>query len=122
MKGKALNHTVFWDNIKCVSGLTMFSDNKTDKKGQKNYYSPDAITFNLECVFETLDKEKLTYEEITNFIQEQTAFLKEYGYEVEEIIYTEGLFIPDRIDAFFIKIYEDLENKSYKKLIYQKKK
>ena len=121
MKGKALNHTVFWDNIKCISGLTMFFSEEADKESGKNYYSPDAISFNLECIFEILNKEQLTYEEITNFIQEQVAFLREYGYEIEEIIYTEGLFIPDYIDALFVRTYENLENKNGKRLIYKKK-
>ena len=60
-----------------------------------------GIDFDLDKLLNKLKSNKVDV--IVLYIQKNLSFLKEYGYEVEEIIYIPHLSIPDIIYVSFLK-------------------
>ncbi len=64
-----------------------------------------GIDFDLKKLLDETNSNEV--DSIIAYIQEKLFFLKEYGYEIEEIIYIPHLFISDTIYVSFFKPITD---------------
>ena len=104
-----------------------FSDKKLISLLEKNSipsnFSKDengylmAIDFNLEKLLNEINSNEVN--SIVFHIQEKLSFLKEYGYEIEEIIYVPHLLKPGKIYVSFLKPITD--NCDLGDVLYEKK-
>jgi len=88
-----------------------FSDKELIKLLENNlsfsFFSKDengyllGIDFDLDKLLNKLKSNKVDV--IVSYIQRKLSFLKEYGYEIEKIIYIPHLSIPDIIYVSFFK-------------------
>ncbi len=76
-----------------------------------------GVDFDLEKLLDEINSNEV--DSIISHIQEKLFFLKEYGYEIEEIIYIPHLFISDTIYISFLKPITN--NCNWGEVLYAKK-
>jgi len=105
-----------------VKELIFLLDNKLDDKvaftqDEDGYLM--GIDFDLDKLLDKVKSNKI--DEIISYLHKKLAFLKKYGYEIEEIIYVPHLSIPDMIYVSFFKPVNSTNNIDWGEVLYEKK-
>jgi hypothetical protein len=79
--------------------LVKLMGDMTFRKSKEGYLI--GVDFRLEEILKKAGTKKIN--KIVAYIQNELSFLKKYGYEIEEIIYSPHIFTPSMIYVSFLK-------------------